>query len=175
MKIKVCLLMIFGFLLFFFSKAEANITWSYDDFDYNATDAGGYYYNPTLSPPLVVIGASSDLSQANGNTENAAVASITEPPQGVSAPGLSMASGAWGNSFQDLTQDSGGATVYAYADNTYALDDPIGVLSNLQNVSSYIDRTFTVSSSETYTLTASAAAPLDWSGTTSGTATGAPA
>ena len=169
MKIKVCLLLIFGFVLFVFSKAEASITWTYDNFDYSAVDPAGYYYNPNSSP--VILGASSNKSQANGDSENSAVAAVVEPPQNASAPGLSMASGAWGNSFQDTAHDSGGATVYAYAYNAYALDNPIGVYLDGQYVSSYIDRTFTVDSNQTYTLCASAVAPLDWSGTTSGTAT----
>lgn len=170
MKIKICLLLIFGFLFFVFSRAEATIAWNTDTFDYNATDAGGYYFDP-YTYMLVTLNASSDMSSANGNSENCDVATVVEPQQGYSAPGLSMASAAWGDSFADSSSDSGGATVSAYADNTYALDNGVGVFQNGQSVTSYIDRYFSVDSNETYSLSVSALAPLAWSGTASGSAT----
>ena len=163
MRTKACLLLIVGFLFFVFSKAEASITWLSDSFDYNTTDRGGFYYNGGGPPVSLVV--SSEKSDTNGDSENSAVATATE-----SQAGLTMASGAWGNSFQNLEQDSGGATVYGYADNSYALDDPLGVCQNGQKVSSFISRLFTVSSTGNYAFSASAVAPLDWSGTTTGTA-----
>ena len=164
MRTKACLLLTFGFLIFAFSKAEANINWSKDYFDYNAQDQGGWYYNSS-NKDIESLEASSNKSDANGNAENTDVASAT-----TFLAGLKMASGAWGNSFQDSARDSGGATAYAYADNFYGLDNPLGVCMNGQNVRSFIDRPFTVGSTGDYTISASAVAPVDWSGTTSGAA-----
>ncbi len=171
MRTKICLLLIFGFLCCVFSKAEAAITWTTDNFDYNATDAAGYYYNYMVG--VVCLNASSDKSTANKSSENTDVATAVEPQPGswTGTPGLSMASAAWGNATQDLTKDTGGASVYAYANNAYQLDNGPGVLMNGQNVSSYIDRYFQVDANKTYTLSASALAPVSWSGTVSGTAT----
>ncbi len=159
------LLIIFVFLLLAFSRAHAAITWSTDYFDYKAADQGGIYYNSDGGVPTL-LSASSDKAQTSGYSENAAVAAVTE-----SQTGLSMASGAWGASFQNSAQDSGGASVYGYATNSCALDTPLGVCLNGQNVTSFIDRPFTVTSTGSYTVSASAVEPLDWSGTTTGTAT----
>ncbi|MDR3566881.1 MAG: hypothetical protein P4L43_02520 [Syntrophobacteraceae bacterium] len=163
---KIGLLLILGCILFVFSKAQATITWSSDYFDYKTQDAGGIYYNPTPNgPPPAMLGAAAEKSSTSGNLENSDVATATE-----SQPGLTMASGAWGKSFQNSDKDSGGATVNVYANNCFALDNPVGVCLNGQNVGSYINRPFTVSSTGYYILSASALAPLDWSGTTTGTA-----
>jgi hypothetical protein len=167
---KTCLPLILGFVLLVFSTANANITWSTDNFDYSAKDSVGIYLSSSGAVP-VLLSASSQKSAGNGDVENTDVAAATEPPQGASAPGLSMSSAAWGNSFQNADKDSGGATAYVYADGSYALDSPAGVFQNGQRVTSYIDRPFTVSATGNYTLSASALIPLDWSGTTSGKAT----
>ncbi|MGC8494857.1 MAG: WD40 repeat domain-containing protein [Syntrophobacteraceae bacterium] len=171
MRTKICLLLIFGFLSCVFPKAEAAITWTTDNFDYKATDAAGYYYN--WMSGVVCLNAFSEKSTANKDTENTDVATAVEPQPGswTVTPGLSMVSAAWGNATQDLTKDAGGASVYAYANSAYQLDNGPGVLLNGQNVSSYIDRYFQVDANKTYTLSASALAPVSWSGTVSGKAT----
>ncbi len=158
-------LLISALLFFSFSRAHAAISWSNDAFQYSAADRGLYY---DTNPGGVCTPLSSQLnkSSANGDSENTDVATAAD-----SQTGLATQSAAWGNSFQNYGQDSGGASVYGYADTTCGLDTNIGVLGEGQNVSSYIDRPFTVTSTGNYTLSASAWAPLAWSGTTSGTAT----
>ncbi|MDR3555024.1 MAG: hypothetical protein P4L55_09750 [Syntrophobacteraceae bacterium] len=157
MRIRICLFLILGVLLFAFSKAEASITWTGDNFFYSAKDSGGFYF-----PGMLPISSSQTQSTAGGGSENSSAATATD-----SYTGLSMASGAWGNASQNSATDSGGATVYAYAGNTVALDNQVGVLGAGQNVSSYIDRSFTVSATGQYTLSASAIEPM-YSNITSG-------
>jgi hypothetical protein len=164
MRPGVWLPLILGCLLSFFSRADAKLSWPGDYFNYTVKDQGGIYYDSSGGAP-VLLGASMNKSQANGDSENTAVATANE-----SETGLCMASGAWGNSFQDSVQDTGGATVYGYAENCCSLDSPLGVAHNGQNVSSFIDRPFTVSATGKYTISASAIEPLDWSGTTTGSA-----
>ena len=173
MRTKTCMLLFIGFSFFILSKAHASITWdpgntSADIFDYHVQDLGGYYVG---GQSIVVLNASGQKSSANGDSENTAVATASEPQTGITTPGLTMAAAAWGNSFQDSSKDSGGASVYAYATNNYALDSPVGVMQNGQKVVSYIDRPFTVTATGAYTLSALAAAPVAWKGTTSGSAT----
>ncbi len=165
MKPKACLLFLLGFSLLIVSKSDARISWTGDVFNYTAQDLGGIYYDCNGGVP-VLLSASSVKSGSSSTLENTEIATAIEPRQ----TGLTMGAGAWGNSFQILAGDSGGATVYAYADNCFALDNSLGVSLDGQNVSSYIDRSFTVDSTATYTLSVSALAPIDWSGTSSGTA-----
>ena len=157
MRLRIFLLLIFGFFLLAFSNAEASITWTGDNFIYSAEDTGGIYF-----PGMYALSNTQSMSTADGDSENSSVATATE-----SYSGLSMASGAWGGSSQNSSADSGGATVHAYAANNLALDNQTGVLGAGQNVISYIDRSFTVSSTGQYTLTASGAGSL-YSNITSG-------
>jgi hypothetical protein len=144
MRQRIVLLLIFGFLLFAFSHAEASITWTGDNFTYSVTDSGGVYF-----PGMAPLSTSESFSTSAGSSENATAVAVE------SDPGLAMTSAAWGNASQNASADTGGATVESYADNTLALDNPIGVLGAGQNVISYIDRGFTVSSTGPYTITAS--------------------
>ena len=153
MRIKICLALIFGILLFASSRAEASITWASDNFLYTATDTGGFYF-----PGILPLSNAQTMSTFDGNSENTDVASATE-----SYTGLSMTSGAWGKASQTSANDSGGATVYAYAYNNLALDNQTSVLGAGQNVTSYINRSFTVSSTGQYILSASATQPQYWS------------
>ncbi len=150
MRIKICLLLIFGLLLLAFSKADASITWAGDNFIYIAADTGGIYF-----PGLLPISNGQTQSSSDSDSENSSVATATQ-----SYTGLNMSSAAWGAANQNSAQDSGTATVYAYADNNnLALDNQTGVLGAGQNVTSYIDRSFTAGSSGQYLLSATASEP----------------
>jgi hypothetical protein len=157
-------LLILSIFLFSFSKAHAAISWSGDAFQYSAADRG-LYYDSNPGGVCTPLSAQLEKSSANGDAENSDVATASD-----SQTGLTTESAAWGLSFENFVQDSGGASVYGYADSICALDTNIGVLGEGQNVSSYISRPFTVTSTGNYTVSASASAPLAWSGTTSGTA-----
>jgi hypothetical protein len=164
MRTKICIPLIAGLLFFAFSTAEASIQWgsgqTADQYNYQVSDSGTYV---NVSQQLLtgLSGQQQVTNLGGGSGQENQTATGTD-----SRTGLSMTSGAWG---QQLTN---GASVSAYSNATLSLDNTNqGVSSASQNTLSFINRTLTVNTSGLYTLSASALAPINWAGTTSGTAT----
>jgi hypothetical protein len=164
MRTKICIPLLAGLLFFAFSTAEASIQWgsgqTADQFNYQVYDSGSYVnYSQQQLTGLSANQQVTNLGGGSGQENQTATA--TE-----SKTGLSMTSGAWG---QQLTN---GASVSTYSNATLALDNTNqGVALAGQNTLAFINRTLTVNTTGVYTLSASALAPINWGGTTTGTAT----
>lgn len=164
MRTKICIPLIAGLLFFACSTAEASIQWgsgqTADQFNYQVWDAGTYFrLNPQFYTGLSATQTITNLGGGSGQENQ--TATITE-----SQTGISMASGAWG---QQLTN---GASVSVYSNATLSLDNTnLALAGGKQNTLAFINRTLTVNTTGVYTLNASALAPINWSGTTSGSAT----
>ena len=168
MKTKFYLLLIAGLLLFALSTAEAGINWTptingkphSDEFNYIVWNSGIYFdLSLHTSAPISAYRQISNLGGGSGQENQAATATNSDQ-------GLGMASAAWG---QQLPM---GASVSAYTNAYLSLDDTkYGVSAGGQSALSFINRTLTVDTPGVYTLTASASAPISWTGTATGTAT----
>lgn len=160
-------LIIAGVLFFAFSTAEASISWvndpytPYDAFRYDVSDQG--FYVDTISQMPVAINQEQTVSNLQGATDpESGTATAT-----FSQTGLVMESGASGQ------QLANGASVSAYTDANFDMNDTnkLAIFNGQQTASAFINRKLTVDAAGTYSLTASALAPIDWSGTTTGSVT----
>jgi hypothetical protein len=169
MKTKTCSLLVAGLLLFSFSTAMAGVNWAptvngtpySDEFAYQVQDSGTYFdISQSVYAGLSATQQVTNLEGSSGQENQ--TATLTQ-----SQTGLAFTSAAWG---QQLPT---GASVSAYTNATLALDATNLALSGGgQSVLAYINRTLTVDTTGLYTLSGTAAAPINWTANgTTGTAT----